>query len=209
MKRKILSLVLSYSVLMGASLVYNDYKMKELDSIEADVDEIKVEEVVAKEEIKVEDKIEDVIIEDEVKEVEEVVVKEEPKKEKEVVVAKEVKKEEPKKEVVKEVKEEEIIIEEEEDRECEICKCYVRLSYITEDGICFECNEIKQSVVVECGVCANRFEQSEIDEHGMCSKCRSYYKQCELCGYYALDRDDNFNADGVCIVCLDPSLLEE
>ena len=44
MKRKILSLVLSYSVLMGASLVYNDYKMKELDSIEADVDEIKIEE---------------------------------------------------------------------------------------------------------------------------------------------------------------------
>ena len=92
---------------------------------------------------------------------------------------------------------------------CEICKCYVRLSYITEDGICFECNEIKQDVVVECGVCANRFEQSEIDQHGMCSKCRTEFKQCELCKYYALDRDDNFNADGVCIVCLNPSLLEE
>ena len=101
MKRKILSLVLSYSVLMGASLVYNDYKMQELDNMEVDVDE-----------------------------------------------------------------------------------------------------------VVKCGVCANIFEQSEIDEHDMCSKCRCYYKQCELCGYYATDKEENFN-DGICIVCLNPSLLEE
>ena len=162
--------------------------------------------------VEVEDKKEDVIIEDEIK-VEEVVVKEESKKEKEVVeeVKEEIKKSKKEvkeaKEIIKEVKEEEII--EEEDRECEICKCYVRLSYITEDSICFECNEIKQDVVVECGVCANRFEQSEIDEHGMCSKCRTEFKQCELCKYYALDEEENFNDEGICIVCLNPSLLEE
>lgn len=35
------------------------------------------------------------------------------------------------------------------------------------------------------------------------------YRVCIKCGGYATDKEENFNNDGVCIVCLNPSLLEE